>query len=589
MAVYFHTDHQRENIEELINLGQSYLEEGDYEQAVATLNFVLYVDPKELSLEEEQFISENKDVIVGQLVDAYIAWSNEEIERGNYERANRILKRGKKDVGTEKKRFNKQLDKVFVKQYVKDDSDVDEMIPFFTPVIYHCIEEDLSKWTPNSKDHEAFWRILAGYAQDALYDSNTPTVRYGSYMLIDEDELNNAAYALFSDYDGVIPPVDDINSVYDEKSGKYGLILGDYGEIYFKEEIADRNENEYGSVEINYIVGEWMNGEEISEPHEEYRIHLVLNRKHYESHDTKYLFCVNSVKLIGDSLQLENSTDESSKAQKDLLLQENIVPNEVFASLPDSFWFSSGVGAWGTDLHIDERGFFHGEYHDSNMDEVYICNFSGRFSEPKPVTPYIYSMRMEELEWEGNIGDIYYEDGIKYIRAEPYGLDDADEFLIYMPGTPISEIADGFMSWSDVDGNIRSTLPKGYYGLYNIGGEEGFSGEDDGMVWGITYKYVFEECESSLIPSYFGNSNLWFKLEEGQMAINLIFEWREDDQTKFKAHDTDSGDEYDIEIHFNEDKSQAKVYVERLDKEPTFAPWGWGSYTFEGTYIKEEQ
>lgn len=163
---------------------------------------------------------------------------------------------------------------------------------------------------------------------------------------------------------------------------------------------------------------------------------------------------------------------------------------KLFASLPEIFTFSSGVGAWGTQLSIAEDGTFTGSYHDSEMGStgegypkgtVYFSNFSGKFSEPVQVNQYVYSMNLETLETEGTIGDSYIEDEIRYVYSEPYGLNAAKEFLVYLPGTPVSSVAQSFLSWSGLNAETESALPAGFYGLYNVQEQFGFTGrkEDD--------------------------------------------------------------------------------------------------------------
>ena len=75
-------------------------------------------------------------------------------------------------------------------------------------------------------------------------------------------------------------------------------------------------------------------------------------------------------------------------------------------SLPVDLSFSSGVGAWGTGLTMAADGSFSGEYHDSDMGDsgddypdgtVYLCNFSGKFTEIKQLDDHSYSLTLEEL------------------------------------------------------------------------------------------------------------------------------------------------------------------------------------------------
>lgn len=159
--------------------------------------------------------------------------------------------------------------------------------------------------------------------------------------------------------------------------------------------------------------------------------------------------------------------------------------SSVFDSMPRGFDFSSGAGAWGTHIDIENDGSFVGQYHDTEMGDagednpngtVFICNFSGKFSNPEQIDEYTYSMKLEWLETDGNLGDTYIEDGTMYINSEPYGFDDADEFIIYAPGIQISDLPEGFVLWLYGFMNVETTKVLPYYGIYNVSGEEGFIG-----------------------------------------------------------------------------------------------------------------
>lgn len=157
----------------------------------------------------------------------------------------------------------------------------------------------------------------------------------------------------------------------------------------------------------------------------------------------------------------------------------------VFEALPDSFYFSSGVGAWATELSIASDGSFTGGYQDTDMGDtgtdypngtVYICRFSGKFSTPQPIDDYSYSMKLESIQLDGTPDDVTYEDGIRYIYSEPYGMDDGGDFLIYLPGIPLSQVAEAFLFWVFIDTTVWDVLPPGYYGIYNVNSEKGFVG-----------------------------------------------------------------------------------------------------------------
>ena len=155
---------------------------------------------------------------------------------------------------------------------------------------------------------------------------------------------------------------------------------------------------------------------------------------------------------------------------------------ELLGSLPDAFIFTSGAGAWGTELTIAPDGTFTGMFHDSEMGaigdenpngEVYICEFSGAFTDFRRVSDTVYTMRLERLDTVGTPDEYYIDDGIKFIYADPYGMDDADVFYLYLPGTPRADLPEGFLSWVRLEEGVDA-LPDDLFGLYNEGGEQGY-------------------------------------------------------------------------------------------------------------------
>ena len=154
-------------------------------------------------------------------------------------------------------------------------------------------------------------------------------------------------------------------------------------------------------------------------------------------------------------------------------------PEEVFDQLPDEFLFSSGAGGWGTILSIESDGSFSGEYHDSEMGGTvplcYYCEFSGTLSQPERVDAYTYSTTLLSLEQEKEEGEEYMEDGIRYIISTPYGIEGAEELLLYRPGTPVSELPEEFRGWTGLSGTAApETLSD--WGLYNVNTQQGWIG-----------------------------------------------------------------------------------------------------------------
>lgn len=190
----------------------------------------------------------------------------------------------------------------------------------------------------------------------------------------------------------------------------------------------------------------------------------------------------NKEEVIEQEISTEVISEEiTEEATKETNSEET--SDSVLASFPKQFVFSSGAGAWGTFVEIAADGTFKGDYHDSNMGEmgdnypngtIYYCNFTGKFSTPEKIDEYSYSMRLESIDLDGIPDEETFEDGVRYVYSLPYGLENADEVIIYLPGYKVSDLPEEFVSWSDL--NYRDPKPEilPYYGLYNVTDQNGF-------------------------------------------------------------------------------------------------------------------
>ena len=100
----------------------------------------------------------------------------------------------------------------------------------------------------------------------------------------------------------------------------------------------------------------------------------------------------------------------------------------------------------------------------------------------KQIDDYVYSMKLEYLNPEGTAGE-YTENNIKYIidNSVPYGFEEADEFMIYVPGCPLDIIPEDFFFWTVtyVNKDEDKAMPEGIYGIYNVGGMCSFIGKKE--------------------------------------------------------------------------------------------------------------
>ena len=132
--------------------------------------------------------------------------------------------------------------------------------------------------------------------------------------------------------------------------------------------------------------------------------------------------------------------------------------DSVFEQLAGLEWsFSSGAGAWSTDMRIGADGSFSAEYHDSEMGDVgeeypdgvcYFCSFSGRLSVTEQVDEKTWKLKVESLETDDSQPEDRIEDGVRYLRAEPQGLAAGDEVVLYAPGTALSVLSEEMRLWT---------------------------------------------------------------------------------------------------------------------------------------------
>ena len=150
-----------------------------------------------------------------------------------------------------------------------------------------------------------------------------------------------------------------------------------------------------------------------------------------------------------------------------------VLTNGYFPMGMPSVWcFSSGAGAWSTEMTVMEDGAFIGYYHDWDAGadvyprgELQECCFAGQMSIPERISDYEYRIVVSELVQEGVPGDTFVRDEMLLTVSRPYGIDAGDSFILYMPGAPMNRIPPAYHEWASVAGDewhIRG------FALYNM-------------------------------------------------------------------------------------------------------------------------
>lgn len=134
-------------------------------------------------------------------------------------------------------------------------------------------------------------------------------------------------------------------------------------------------------------------------------------------------------------------------------MQENLTFSDLSGY---TFTFSSGAGAWATQLTVESDGYFHGRYQDSDMGNtgegyakgtVYRSVFSGHFTDLTKTNDTVWRMTLADISYQDTVGDTRIDvyDEIRYVYTDAYGL--GDTMQIYWKGTETADLSENTMSW----------------------------------------------------------------------------------------------------------------------------------------------
>lgn len=289
------------------------------------------------------------------------------------------------------------------------------------------------------------------------------------------------------------------------------------------------------------------------------------------------------------SANQEDGADKADKNSKVSKTGSDTEDENLFAIMPDYFYFSSGAGGWGTDIIISKDGSFEGSYHDSDMGDtgegyqygtVYVCNFTGKFDVPQPTDDeYIYTTKLLDLTLTDadKIGTTVIEDDTRYIYTDPYGFEDADEFMIYLPGASFSDMTEDCLSWLGIRMDNLEKLPVDYYVIYNVGGAEAFNGIGEDSIWNKSFKYQNGDAYVNFSPAYYMGSYFSFFLDDDSPAsLSLSIPWDGESEETMECEENWKSDPetYNVTIKKKDDETYIITVEGISDKEFDFSPWG---------------
>lgn len=208
-----------------------------------------------------------------------------------------------------------------------------------------------------------------------------------------------------------------------------------------------------------------------------------------------------------------------------------------FEALADRvFYFSSGAGAWWTELRISSDGTFEGIHLDADMGDAgadypngteYYCSFKGKFDNLEKVDEFTYKMKLVSLLYEEEPDKEEIIDGVRYVYSTAYGLTGGTDFFLYLPGAKLEALPEGYRGWVGyyyLENTTETELP--FYGLYNLNTEDGFSSsvyEQQSLAEQIAMEISFAEERSALIEATLLNSST--QVDMNELGAELFLTW----------------------------------------------------------------
>ena len=112
--------------------------------------------------------------------------------------------------------------------------------------------------------------------------------------------------------------------------------------------------------------------------------------------------------------------------------------SQLFSSLP-LHHFEAYTNEMGLSLTMEEGGSFTGTDVSNGNPQTQICEFTGQIANLRKVNDLQYVFSVENLSYP-DPDQITKQNGTQFVTAKPFGMEEEDEFLLYLPGYPITNL-----------------------------------------------------------------------------------------------------------------------------------------------------
>ncbi|MBP5418043.1 MAG: hypothetical protein J6Y58_11040 [Clostridiales bacterium] len=175
---------------------------------------------------------------------------------------------------------------------------------------------------------------------------------------------------------------------------------------------------------------------------------------------------------------------EPSELMKKLDQDINSIYSDDSFTLPaEIYCHLTALTSWYTDIKIDSKNnTFTGGYESAlpNLDgdgyDMLQCTFNGTIDGFTRVNEYSFSAHVKTMETEkfDKKSDRYMDLPAEVTYSDPYGFTKADEIILYLPNTPVSQLSDKAIEWIEAYQEIDRNGCLGSFILYNPAEEAAF-------------------------------------------------------------------------------------------------------------------
>ncbi len=199
------------------------------------------------------------------------------------------------------------------------------------------------------------------------------------------------------------------------------------------------------------------------------------------------MFCLNLCSCSSNDIMTENKADETITINGFTITEKTSTFPEEFAK---KYIYSSGIGAWWTQIKVNKDGTFSGNYRNGDWGDSgdgydctkYQCDFQGKFEMVGKIDEYSYLVKLSDLSVTETEGKEWIVDRVRYVTSQPYGIEDSEHFVFYTPETPIKDLDEDFLFWWPLIFKEEPPETLQCYGIYNIDVGVGFISEESHFV-----------------------------------------------------------------------------------------------------------